>query len=154
MSLVATYEAPGAMRFRLANEVAKRHGLECVQAHEGQLSDYPSEGETTCEECSFEIPEGREVWMRRVSYEYDEWESYCSQACASRLGHCGNRADFLERMGWMLTPNSMESIEWVWAYVPDTDSFRKEGHEGDARWQVDVERADQLAAEVDSLSAE
>lgn len=58
------------------------------------LGDRPSDGEILCTGCwddgheprvNMDIPKGQPVFYARASYEYDEWDAYCTRCTRQRL---------------------------------------------------------------------
>ncbi|WP_431860249.1 hypothetical protein [Azospirillum sp.] len=145
-------------RLQFANQVAERFGLPLVTFSEPGADAFVTEegDECTCGGCEQELPAGRNTYSKRVSYEYDEWETYCSPACANGANHVGLWTDFLERMGWTVYHAENERRRngpYRWALMPwvDVDSPEHNkiiAREGDARWFADAARARVLAALV------
>lgn len=104
--------------------------------------------EITCASCGQLISHGRRPWTRKVCYEYDEWDDYCSRVCASMLqASPGHWTDFLERMGWTFWHIENIDAPVRWVKLREDDDGMPEciiAREGDANWTADVVFAERL----------
>ena len=146
-------------RLSAANKIAKREGLPLIEFNDPTPDDgvVTRHDEVRCGHCEQRIKTGGKTYSRRVSHEYDEWESYCSQACANGYNRAGLWTDFIERMGWTLYHSESFNLPleaklfWALPNERDWNSGEPEvliAREGDERWEADKKWAEALAAEV------
>ena len=140
-------------RFEAANMVALQQGLPALQCDGGEECEFTADDDSDCPGCNRPFRFGAKLWGCQISYEYDEWEYYCSPACASGINQPGSVTDFLERMGWTnwwLTRADEERPQWTLVERVG-GSERPIAHEGSERWVLDNKQARLLAAVVDEM---
>lgn len=84
-----------------ADRLADRFGLKPVLPTLGDAGKRGNPHEY-CDGCGQQMDRRRRCVWKRASYEYDEWDCYCSRVCAAGYSQpaAGTVGDWLQRMGW------------------------------------------------------